>query len=136
MAPGSLGALGSWLRRLVAPGAAERELDEEFQFHVEMQARAHERQLQPPAQALPVADDALLRRVLHPAAAVRVVDVHTLKPFDRTGVCEAAAACRNVLTLEEHNVIGGLGGAVAETCLEAGVAIRKFRRMGIPDANP
>src|SRR5688500_5127841 len=43
MAPGSLGALGSWLRRLVAPGAAERELDEEFQFHVEMQARAHER---------------------------------------------------------------------------------------------
>ena len=43
MAPGSLGALGSWLRRLGAPGAAERELDEEFRFHVEMQARKNER---------------------------------------------------------------------------------------------
>ncbi|HUE79345.1 MAG TPA: transketolase C-terminal domain-containing protein [Sphingomicrobium sp.] len=68
--------------------------------------------------------------------AVRVVDVHTLKPFDCTAVCAAAAACGIVLTLEEHSIIGGLGGAVAEACLEGGVAVRKFKRLGLPDVYP
>ena len=65
--------------------------------------------------------------------SVRVVDVHTLKPFDSAAVCEAARECGVVLTLEEHNVIGGLGGAVAEALLEEGVAVRNFRRLGIDD---
>ena len=67
---------------------------------------------------------------------VRVVDVHTLKPFDVEIVCAAAEECGTVLTLEEHNVVGGLGGAVAEACLEQGVPIRKFRRLGLPDVYP
>lgn len=67
---------------------------------------------------------------------VRVVDVHTLKPFDVETVCAAAEECGTVLTLEEHNVVGGLGGAVAEACLEQGVPIRKFRRLGLPDVYP
>ena len=38
-----------------------------------------------------------------------------------------------VLTVEEHNVTGGLGSAVAETLADAGVAAARFRRLGVPD---
>ncbi len=44
----------------------------------------------------------------------RVVNVHTLKPLDEKAVLEAARACGAVVTAEEHSVVGGLGGAVAE----------------------
>lgn len=69
-------------------------------------------------------------------ASIRVVDVHTIKPLDMEAICEAAEECGNVVTLEEHNVIGGLGGAVAESCLEAGVSVRRFRRFGLDDRYP
>jgi transketolase len=78
------------------------------------------------------AADALERE----GASIRVVDVHTLKPLDTEAICDAARASRNVLTLEEHNVIGGLGGAVAETLLDQGVAVRSVRRLGIDDRFP
>jgi transketolase len=52
------------------------------------------------------------------------------------GVRRAARACSYVLTLEEHTVIGGLGGAVAEACLEGGVALRGFARVGLDDLYP
>ena len=68
--------------------------------------------------------------------SVRVVDVHTLKPFDAEGICAAASACEYVLTLEEHSVIGGLGGAVAEACLEGGAGVRGFKRLGLADCYP
>ena len=68
--------------------------------------------------------------------SVRVIDVHTIKPLDVEGVRDAARACGFVVTLEEHNVIGGLGGAVAEACLEGGVPIRAFRRIGLGEAYP
>ncbi|WP_082539864.1 MULTISPECIES: transketolase family protein [unclassified Caulobacter] len=67
---------------------------------------------------------------------VRVVEVHTLKPFDVEGVRAAARACPYVLTLEEHSIVGGLGGAVAEACLEGGVAPRGFSRIGLRDLYP
>ncbi|TEU11228.1 MAG: transketolase [Anaerolineales bacterium] len=63
--------------------------------------------------------------------SVRVVDVHTVKPIDVDAVLKAAAT-GIVLTVEEHNIIGGLGGAVAEVLAEAGVRCR-FRRHGLPD---
>jgi transketolase len=68
--------------------------------------------------------------------SVRVVDVHTIKPLDAEMICDAASACGRVLTLEEHSVIGGLGGAIAEACLEGGVALKVFRRMGLADLFP
>ncbi|MBI2476631.1 transketolase family protein, partial [Candidatus Uhrbacteria bacterium] len=46
---------------------------------------------------------------------VMVVNVHTVKPLDEKTVIEAAKRCKRVVTLEEAQVIGGLGGAVAET---------------------
>lgn len=63
--------------------------------------------------------------------SVRVVDMHTVKPIDVDAVLKAAAT-GIVLTVEEHNIIGGLGGAVAEVLAEAGVRCR-FRRHGLPD---
>lgn len=63
--------------------------------------------------------------------SIRVVDVHTVKPIDREAVL-AAAATGTVLTVEEHNVMGGLGSAVAEVLVEAGVSCR-FRRHGLQD---
>jgi transketolase len=65
-----------------------------------------------------------------------VVDVHTIKPFDTEAICAAARACRHVVTIEEHTVVGGLGAAVAEACLEGGVAVRGFRRIGLADLYP
>ena len=69
-------------------------------------------------------------------AAVRVIDVHTIKPFDVEGVCRAARECARVVTLEEHVLNGGLGGAVAEACMENGVRVSSFRRLGIDDRYP
>jgi transketolase len=67
---------------------------------------------------------------------VRVIDVHTIKPLDFETICDAAAACGVVLTLEEHQVSGGLGGAVAEALLSEGVRVDRFVRLGIADSHP
>lgn len=48
--------------------------------------------------------------------SVRVIDMHTIKPLDEALVIQAAKETGCIVTTEEHNIIGGLGGAVAE-CL-------------------
>lgn len=63
--------------------------------------------------------------------SVGVLDVHTVKPLDEDAVL-AASSSRLVMTVEEHNVLGGLGGAVAEVLAEAGAGAR-LHRHGIPD---
>ena len=49
----------------------------------------------------------------------RVIDMHTIKPIDRDIILKAAAETGAIVTTEEHNIIGGLGAAVAETVCEA-----------------
>ena len=44
----------------------------------------------------------------------RVIDMHTIKPLDEALVLKAARETGCIVTTEEHSVIGGLGGAVAE----------------------
>ncbi len=46
--------------------------------------------------------------------SVRVIDMHTIKPLDGDILLKAAKETKNIVTAEEHSVIGGLGGAVAE----------------------
>ena len=64
----------------------------------------------------------------------RVVDMHTVDPLDRDEVLAAAEETGAILTVEEHNVTGGLGSAVAETLADAG-ARATLRRHGVPDVH-
>jgi len=64
--------------------------------------------------------------------SARVVDMHTVKPMDTEMLLKCARETGNVVTVEEHSINGGLGGAVAEYLLEAGFS-GKFKRIGLPD---
>jgi len=64
--------------------------------------------------------------------SARVIDMHTIKPLDEKIILKSAKETNAVITAEEHSVIGGLGGAVAETLAENNVST-KFLRMGIRD---
>jgi len=61
----------------------------------------------------------------------RVLSVHTLRPFDSATLLRASRETGAIITIEEHVVDGGLGGLVAETCLEAGSAPGAFYRIGL-----
>ncbi|HWA12673.1 MAG TPA: transketolase C-terminal domain-containing protein [Burkholderiales bacterium] len=74
------------------------------------------------------ASDALEKEGIH----VRVLNMHTIKPFDRDAVLAAAAETRGIVTAEEHHLAGGLGGAVAE--LLALERPTRMRMIGMPDA--
>jgi transketolase len=65
--------------------------------------------------------------------SARVLDAVYLKPMDAEAVQRAATETGAILTVEEHNPNGGLGGAVAELLAEGGVGI-PFRRHALPDA--
>lgn len=65
--------------------------------------------------------------------AARVVSVHTVKPLDIEAVRRAAVETAAVVTVEEHSIVGGLGGAVAEAFADLGVAPRAFVRLALPD---
>ena len=69
-----------------------------------------------------------------------VLDMHTIKPIDEKAVIDVAKNTGNIVVCEEHSVIGGLYGAVAEIvvnkapCKMAAVAIEdKFGQSGKPD---
>ena len=62
---------------------------------------------------------------------VAVVNIHTVKPLDEETVVRYALKCHNVLTVEEHSVIGGLGDAVASAIVGKGSF--SFRKLGIQD---
>jgi transketolase len=64
----------------------------------------------------------------------RVLSMHTLKPLDKDAIQRAARETAAIVTVEEHNVIGGLGSAVAEVLAEMGAPRLRFRRFGIPDS--
>ena len=63
----------------------------------------------------------------------RVLDMHTLKPFDREAVIKAARETGCIVTAEEHSIYGGLGASVAE--ITSQVCPVKLRILGVPDEN-
>jgi transketolase len=65
--------------------------------------------------------------------SAQVVSMHTLKPFDVEPVLNAAREMRALISVEENSVLGGLAGAIAESCLEAGVVPPRFARLGMRD---
>ncbi len=64
-----------------------------------------------------------------------VLSMHTIKPIDKQAIINSAKKTKLLITLEEHNVIGGLGSAVAEVLADNQLKI-KFIRLGIPDEYP
>jgi len=63
--------------------------------------------------------------------SARVLSIHTLKPFDNISLSAAARETGGILTIEEHAVEGGLGGAVAESLLESHSIPGFFARLGL-----
>lgn len=73
------------------------------------------------------------RQLKEEGISIRMIDMHTLKPFDKEAVVKAARETGRILTVEEHSIFGGLGAAVAEvTAQECPV---KMRILGIPNEN-
>ncbi|WP_434643416.1 transketolase family protein [Klebsiella sp. I138] len=62
----------------------------------------------------------------------RVISVPSIRPCDTHALLAALKGCNAVITVEEHNVNGGLGSLVAEVMAEAGIGI-PLKRLGIPD---
>ena len=62
---------------------------------------------------------------------IRVVDIHTIKPIDRDLIVKCAKETNKIITVEDHNIIGGLGSAVCEVLSEE--CPTKVIRLGIRD---
>ncbi len=62
---------------------------------------------------------------------VRVIDIHTIKPIDKELIIKCAKETKRIITVEDHNIIGGLGTAVSDVLAEEYPA--KVEKMGIPD---
>ena len=62
---------------------------------------------------------------------VRVVDIHTIKPIDKEMIIKCAKETKRLVSVEDHNIIGGLGSAISEVLTEEYPA--KLVRLGIND---
>ena len=62
---------------------------------------------------------------------VRVVDIHTIKPIDKELIIKCAKETNKLISVEDHNIIGGLGSAISEVLTDN--FPKKLVRMGIED---
>lgn len=62
---------------------------------------------------------------------IRVVDMHTIKPIDEQVILNCAKETQNLISIEDHNIIGGLGSAISEVLTSKYPT--KLIRMGIAD---
>ncbi len=62
----------------------------------------------------------------------RVLNMHTVKPIDREAIEAAVRDTKRIITVEDHNVLGGLGSAVSEVVAELGKPC-VLRKLGVPD---
>jgi transketolase len=62
----------------------------------------------------------------------RVINMHTIKPIDREIILQAADETKRIITVEDHNIVGGLGSAVAEVIAESGKGTA-LKRIGLQD---
>ncbi len=85
------------------------------------------------ATGLMVAEAVKARKLLADSGIdAQIVNIHTIKPIDADLIAECAAKTHNIVTVEEHSVIGALGSAVAEVLCEREPA--RLKRIGIPDS--
>ena len=63
-----------------------------------------------------------------------ILHMHTVKPLDNDALSKYIPLVESIITVEEHNLIGGLGSAILEFCSdEIPEQTSKIRRIGIPD---
>lgn len=62
---------------------------------------------------------------------VRVIDIHTIKPIDKELIVKSAKETKRIITVEDHNIIGGLGTAVCDVLSEEYPT--KVEKLGVPD---
>jgi transketolase len=62
-----------------------------------------------------------------------VINVHTIKPLDEDAIVDAGRACKRLVTVEDHNVIGGLGSAISEAVARHGVDGTRVSVLGCRD---
>jgi len=65
----------------------------------------------------------------------KLIEIHTLKPIDRQALLKEIESFSKIITVEEHNIVGGLGTAVAEILAESNWR-GEFKRIGVPDKFP
>lgn len=63
--------------------------------------------------------------------SAKVLDMHTIKPLDTEAVLSCIEESGRIITVEDHNILNGLGSAVADIVAESGKAV--LRRIGIQD---
>ncbi|MBI4423377.1 MAG: transketolase [Elusimicrobia bacterium] len=80
---------------------------------------------------LPSCRDAA-ERLESQGVSTRLLSMHTVKPLDAAAIRAAAEETAAVMTVEEHSVVGGLGGAVAEVLAQNGPH-PPFKILGLPD---
>lgn len=76
-----------------------------------------------------------VQELLKEGLNVRLISMPFIKPIDRNIILKAAKETKAIFTIEEHNIIGGLGSAIAEVLAEANIAI-PFQRIALPDIYP
>lgn len=62
-----------------------------------------------------------------------ILDIHTIKPLNEQLLLEEASKKKRICTIEEHNIVGGLGGAIAEIIATYNLGV-KFKRLGLNDS--
>ena len=67
----------------------------------------------------------------HKGVNAMVINSHTIKPLDKKTILWAAKKCKQIITVEEHQITGGLGGAVSEYLSE--VWPTKIKKVGVDD---
>tara|TARA_B100001750_G_C15516744_1_gene607839 strand:+ start:3333 stop:4286 length:954 start_codon:yes stop_codon:yes gene_type:complete len=65
--------------------------------------------------------------------SLRIVGMHTIKPIDKDEIISAANETGGIISIEEHNETGGLGGAIAEVCMENNVLPKRFSKIALND---
>jgi len=63
----------------------------------------------------------------------RILNFHTVKPIDINAIEKAVTETGAIITIEEHNIVGGLGSAVSEVCMDLGIMPKKFKRIALND---
>ena len=63
----------------------------------------------------------------------RLLSMHTIKPLDFSSIDKAVKETKGIISVEENNIIGGLGSAISEYCLEANKIPKHFYKIGLKD---